>query len=404
MGQSVHTARWIDQISDQGWNIHVFDLLDRGVCPELSGVTSHSVFPPPREANGLVGWKSDFPFRRGAGFVRRNSPAFIRDRIFPPRINSLVDLIREFKPDIIHSLEMQNESYPLLEVRRRLGSEFAVPWIYSSWGNDIYHFGKQPEHSNRIRDVLAEVDYFIADCERDVRLARDFGFAGEVLGVFPTAGSYDIHALRQATDIVKPSLRRSIALKGYQSWQGRALLALDALQLCAAELAGYRLEIYLPVPAVEERARAFSLATGIPVTIHDQTLNIEILKLFGRSRIGFSMSITDGWPNSMLETMIMGAFPVQSDTVSTAEWITGGENGLLIPPEDPAAAAVALKRSLADDEMVDRAADINYQMVLKRIDRSVNKPQIVELYKKVFAQGKPFRLEDVQTGSIAASS
>ena len=138
--------------------------------------------------------------------------------------------------------------------------------------------------------------------------------------------------------------------------------------------------------AVEKSARELSLSTEIPIKIIQHTNNIEILKLFGRSRISIGMNISDGSPNTLLEAMIMGAFPIQSDTISTAEWINNGENGFLVPPEDVEATAQAIKRAIIDDEMVNRAAILNKEITLKRIDNSVVQPQVLALYNKVYRQ------------------
>ena len=104
---------------------------------------------------------------------------------------------------------MQHESYPLLEVKNRLGGEFKMPWIYSSWGSDIYHFTKQLEHRDLIKSVLNECDYHIADCERDVKLARQNSFKGETLGIFPTAGGYDVSKLQDFIEIEQVSKRKN---------------------------------------------------------------------------------------------------------------------------------------------------------------------------------------------------
>jgi glycosyltransferase involved in cell wall biosynthesis len=81
--------------------------------------------------------------------------------------------------------------------------------------------------------------------------------------------------------------------------------------------------------------------------------------------------------------MIMGAFPIQSDTVSTGEWIRNGENGLLVPPDDPIAIATAIQSALASDELVDRAAALNSLIADERLDQEFIRPQVIELYKKV---------------------
>jgi hypothetical protein len=42
---------------------------------------------------------------------------------------------------------------------------------------------------------------------------------------------------------------------------------------------------------------------------------IEILKLHGRPRISISLSISDAISRSVLEAMVMGAFPIQRMTI-----------------------------------------------------------------------------------------
>jgi hypothetical protein len=385
MAHSIHTARWIAQISSQGWEIHVFDMMEGTVNPELTGVSTYTVHPPRRGHKGLIDWKSDYPLRRFAGAAKRYLPPSLRARLFPSRIRSLTGLLPLINPDILHSLEMQNESYPLLEVHNRLGG-FQMPWIYSCWGSDLYFFKDQEEEIPRIKSVLASCNYFVPDCMRDVALSRELGFRGEIPGVFPGAGSFDVQALRQVSLITEPSSRKSIALKGYQNWNGRALVALEALRTCRDLLEGYTIEVYSAPPAVVAAVREFTASTGIPTKVHEYTVNADILKIFARSRVGLAMSITDGSPNSLIEEMIMGAFPIQSDTVSTQEWICDGLNGFLVPPEDAQTTGLALRKALTDDQLVDRAADINLSRMMNTVDVSVLRPKIIKMYENIYAR------------------
>lgn len=390
MADSIHTARWLSQISSQNWDVHLFDFNEGTVTTELVGASTYTVHPPPSETGGLINWKSDYPFRRGAGFAKRNFPSFLKTRLFPDRVDKLAALIQELKPDIIHSLEMQHESYPLLDVRGELGGSFPAPWIYSSWGSDIYHFIHFEDHQRLIKAVLETCDYHISDCRRDVVLAVQNGFNGESLGVFPVAGSYEVDRLRKSMALGQVSRRRSIAVKGYEHWAGRALTAVEALSFCADALDAYCVEFYLADGPVREAAKNLSKKFGIDVKIVEQVNNSEILKLLGRSRIGIGLSISDGTPNTMLESMIMGAFPIQSDTISTGEWITDAVNGFLVPPEDSVRVADAIMRALADDELVDSASETNHALMLQRVDYSVLNPKIIELYEKVYAKiGQP---------------
>ena len=79
---------------------------------------------------------------------------------------------------------------------------------------------------------------------------------------------------------------------------------------------------------------------------------------------------------------------MQSDTGCGDEWLCQGKSGLLVPAEDPAAVAAALRLALADDELVDRAAETNARLAYERLDVSVIKPQVIEMYKRV-ARARP---------------
>jgi len=81
--------------------------------------------------------------------------------------------------------------------------------------------------------------------------------------------------------------------------------------------------------------------------------------------------------------MVMGAFPVQSNTSCLTELVRDGETALMVPAEEPAQVATAIRRALADDAMVDRAAELNMRLAAERLDYSVIQPQVVEMYKRI---------------------
>jgi glycosyltransferase involved in cell wall biosynthesis len=84
--------------------------------------------------------------------------------------------------------------------------------------------------------------------------------------------------------------------------------------------------------------------------------------------------------------MTMGALPIQSDTESTAEWITHEMNGLLVNPDDVAAIEQAIRRAIVDNALVDSAAQFNHDLVSKKLDISIVKPKVVEMYKSIAVQ------------------
>ena len=376
MANSIHTVRWIDQLAETGWDLHLFSFNDDEPHPDLRGVTVHRLLRKRGGSGRQVGMV--WPLRRGRDRAQSHLvrlPA-LRDA------ERLARLIRRLRPDVVHSLEMQRCGYVTLAARRKL-DRFPL-WAYSSWGSDLYHFSQRPEHLDRIREVLRGCQFLIADCERDVGLARQLGFTGCTLGVVPVGGGFDLSAARQACPPAPPSKRRVVAIKGYHNYEygGRGLIALDALERCARDLREYSIRVYSADQEVKRAAELLARSTALKIRVVTGCSHIEMLRLFGSSRVAIALGVTDGTPNSMLEAMIMGAFPIQSDTVSTREWIDGN-NGLLVPPEDPEAVAEAIRKALGDDDLVDSAAVMNEAIADERLAREHVKSQVLDMYQKI---------------------
>ncbi|HEX3559056.1 MAG TPA: glycosyltransferase [Pyrinomonadaceae bacterium] len=390
MVDSVHAARWVNQIAGQGWDVHLFPVGDATPHRDFRDVTIYSFST--RRPPGLhrsVRLRGLWPLRRGEYRLKQ-----IGGRLFPRRNSRsawLASVIRWLKPDIIHSQEIQHAGYLTLETRSKFGGEFPK-WIVANWGSDIYLYGRLPEHAERIREVLAACDYYHCECHRDLGLARQFGFKGEALPVCPVSGGFEVESMRQLRQPGPTSARHVIVLKGYQNWAGRALVGLRAIEMCADALKGYRLAIHMTTPEVELAGRLLEANTGIPVEFDfggaGNLRREDILRMHGSARVSIGLSISDAISTSLLEAMIMGAFPIQSNTGCGDEWLCQGKSGLLVPAEEPSAVAAALRLALADDELVDRAAEINAHVASKRLDLSVIRPQVIEMYKRI-ANARP---------------
>ena len=380
---SIHTARWINQLPVDKWDIHLFPIHEGAVHADLHSITVHSFYRTwPLQNNPDVDRRGIYwPVVKGRGRIKtaveRLAPVLAADSA------RLARTIRYLKPDIIHVLEMQSAGYLALESWRRLNGYGCPPCIYSSWGSDLFLYGTQPDHERRIRAFLGRCDYYIPDCHRDERLVREFGFKGETLGVLPVGGGYDLRHMRQFWHPGPPSSRRVIALKGYQHIRGaNALVALQALRMCSDLLCGFELVVYSASDEVRNELKSLSRIEGFLVTELEHSSHDELLKLLGRARIAIGVGQSDGTPSTMLEAMIMGALPVQSDTISTAEWIEDGRTGLLVSATSAESIADALRRALTDDELVDQAAGINAD-VTQRLDTSLIQPKVIKLYEEV---------------------
>lgn len=388
MVDSIHTARWINQVSDLGWDIHLFPCVDADIQGELRNTKVHgNIFHLPEVGSGVrQPGALLFPFPTIARSVNywakkiRNSKYIAN--VVSAKIMRLANLVQKLEPDLIHSLEFQHSAYLTLEAKKLIGSGFP-PWMVTNWGSDIFLFGRLPEHASKIREVLQNCDYYSCECQRDVDLGRSFGFKGEIMPVLPNTGGLEIERIRQLRQPGPTSSRRLILVKGYQSWAGRALVALRALELCADILNGYRVAVYLAQEDVILKAQLLTQATGIPVDIIPACSHREMLSLHGHARISIGLSISDGISTSFLEAIAMGSFPIQSCTACADEWIIDGVTGLLVPPEDPQFVADAIRKALTNDELVDRAAEMNLRVAEERLDQRKINQQIVDWYQNL---------------------
>lgn len=417
MSQSIHTARWINQIADEKWDIHLFPSWELLIHPQIRNITIHGFkikpksIPPAVKVEHLISGETDTIFKkiirnhilakiisskklRKVGFAKlfdwlNQQKAFLP--VLPgylseeERCDELIKIIQTVKPDIIHSLEIQHAGYLTLCAKQKIGSDFPT-WIVTNWGADIHHFGEIQEHAEKIRATLEACDYYGCECQRDVKLGRDFGFKGEALPVLTNTGGFDFDYIKQFRQPGPTSSRKLVVLKGYQGWVYRALVGLKAIEICADIFRekGYRLVIYLASPGVPRAAMRLRKNTGIPVEFLPYTSHENMLKLHGQARVSIGLSMSDAISTSFLEAAVMGAFPIQSCTSCANEWVNSGETAFLVPPEDPQIIADALRKALVDDNLVNHAAELNDKMLRERLDYKKVKDVVTSTYQKIY--------------------
>lgn len=383
MPDSVHVARWIKQLDPICWDVHLFSSTGSlEIHAELRGVTLHSpLFARSTRRINSVDGAAPFSFvSHGFDFLLRRVLPSLMLGLRTRRLNSVVKGVR---PDLIHSLEIQAAGYLTLDAKKKFEGPFP-PWLVTNWGSDIFLFGRLQLHTLKITEVLANCDYYSCECQRDLELAHKFGFNGRMMPVFPNAGGFDLKGIEITRNQIAPSARRLIMLKGYQNWAGRALVGLRALSRCSDVLAGYTVVIYSAPSDVLLAAELFSSESGIPVRIiPPNTPHQEMLSLHAQARISIGLSISDGISTSFLEALAMGSFPIQSCTACVSEWIEHGISGMIVPPEDPDIIEMAIRKVLEDDELVDKASEINWGTALERLDSNLLKQKVELMYSEI---------------------
>jgi len=307
MLDSIHSARWLEQFSDEQIDFLLFPSSpNRRIHPQLKALL---------ESNTAANYKI-VPLAKWFGL-----PLWILDKFTDSFFKgSLLSwTIRKHKPDIVHALELQNAGYVSLRALSKHKPE-GLRFIATNWGSDIFWFQRFPKHRAKLEALLKLADAYSAECHRDVALARELGFTGEALPVIPNAGGFSKVSLSMS--LLQPDKRKTIALKGYHGWVGRAKVSLEAVRELADELGDYKFVVYSANRSVIKLASQVAKETGLDITAHAKgsLSHQQVLELFAKSKIYVGLSESDGISTSMLEAMAMGAIPVQTSTACCDEW------------------------------------------------------------------------------------
>jgi hypothetical protein len=220
--------------------------------------------------------------------------------------------------------------------------------------------------------LLPLVDLLSMECERDVEIARDLGFAGRLFPPFPVTGGYEIADGPSSKVKTKTSARRMILVKGHTRFVGRGTQALHALKELSNQLAGYQIIVYSADPKAKRLANSVAKKMGLSVKVfgRGQIAHQDLLELFESARIYVGISLSDGISVSLQEAMVCGAFPIQTDTSCADEWIVNEKSGFIVRPNDHKGLVKAIRTALENDDLVDAASQINYEVARERLDKS----------------------------------
>lgn len=364
---SVHVIRWIENLKDSSYDLYWFDVLGRGKLATLDSV------------HQLTDWKKRkvLPLK-GEYFLRKKVP-FVYDKIFPfleVTVNEVLEkIILEIQPDVIHSFEMQGCSYPILKTMQKYP---AIKWLYSCWGNDLYHYERFPKHLKKIKQVLQRVDYLHTDCQRDYVLAQQLGFSGKHAGVIPGGTGYKLDELQSYK--LPIGERRILLVKGYEHQFGRGLNIIKALQAIQNQIQNYEVLVFGAHPKVIDYIQSNKLSFSF-FDRHGLS-HQELMELMGKSLIYIGNSISDGMPNTLLEAIVMGAFPIQSNPGgATAEIIKNGENGFLIQdPDTIEEIKKIIMHTITNPSIIEEGYKINTSISHGLLDYDSNRKKINAIY------------------------
>ena len=374
-GRSPITRGWVRTLREAGFDVA---LISTFPCLPVEGVTAQKTIPA--AFSGMAGSQA------GGAAVKTNSRRTLsrfRDQFMMARYwlgplsleqsrEAFLKQVDIIKPDIVHALRIPFEGM-LARV-----TPAGMPFVVSIWGNDLtLHAKGSPLMARETRLTLRRADGLLADAHRDLRLARDWGLKGNAPELcVPGGGGIDLKVLDEAVAgeqslpvdipadvpvVINPRGFRPGSVRNDTFFQAAALVLKEkpeTLFLCAGMAGQPEAHQWLDRLGIERSVRL------LPFMPQE-----ELWRLFKRASVTVSISQHDGTPNSLLEAMALGCFPVVGDIESTREWITDGENGRLVNPGDVEGAASAILSGLNDPSLHEQARVKNAEIIRQRVDR-----------------------------------
>ncbi|RCS27067.1 glycosyltransferase [Polaribacter sp. WD7] len=373
---SLHFIRWVSNLKNTNYELYWFDILNRGYINELPYV------------NQITNWqKRKKSYIKGEYFLEKKVTS-LYNSISPLLKTSidekLLEILETLKPDLIHSFEMQNCSYPILKTFKKFSH---IKWLYSCWGSDMYYYSNNKKHKKRIISVLQKISHLHTDNKRDYTIAKQLGFKGKHVGIIPGGTGYD---LKNMYELRTPILKRNIILvKGYQHTFGRSINVLKALA-GILEIKKYKQAYSIIAFGCHKETIDYIVKNKLKIKYYTRTelSHDDLIYLFGKSRVYVGNSISDGLPNTLLEAIVMNTFPIQSNPGRvTEEVIEHGVNGFLInDPNNIKLIKNLILKALNDDNLILKSAELNQQLAEKKLDLEFNKQKVIKVYKNIISE------------------
>lgn len=373
------SQNWIKYFIKPGNEIYIASTFDCDLDVPVKGFEFTPV------AFSSIKKKSSAP--SSASFLTLNLRTVFRQWVGPLTIRRSAKKLRKFinevKPDLIHAMRIPYEG--MLTASALNGLVTRPSFLVSVWGNDFtLHAPSTPLMKSITKLVMQNVDALQADTNRDIKLAREYGLGEDKLTlVAPGNGGVRSEIFYPPKESVKNPI--IINPRGFRPYV-RNDSFFKSIPIVLAKFPDAK----FICTSMQGESQAMKWVNELNISQAVELLPaIEYQKmgdLFRSAQIAVSPSIHDGTPNSLIEAMACGCFPVAGDLESIREWITHGQNGLLFDSNNPQSIADAILLGLEREDLRRDATGLNSKIISARGEYSANMGKVVEFYEKVIGK------------------
>jgi glycosyltransferase involved in cell wall biosynthesis len=389
---SVHAGRFIMNMSDYWPDIRVFSSrvhfnVDEHITDKIIYV-DHK-YHCSDDKNSYISRKELIENRGGltaSGFIHLIDRVFnlIKTRGEKLLVRHLNKVIKEWKPDLVIALKLQNEGY-ILDLA--LADITKKPKITTFlWGTDLEYFLKDPimrrSHRKRIFSALDSSDLVLTDTNRDIKFLKEMGYTSLApRGIVATCGFTKKEL--DTTNRISVENRNEIIIKCRTGdGIGRPEIILECIKQRPDYFKDYKLNFVMTSASLYQVINEICESNGIQFEIHKRIPYRELLGVFQRSKYAIGASSVDGSPGFLIEAISMGCLPIYSEMESTKEWVKSGINGFTFKAD---VSELLLALEMAQSLDLKKLKDHNKVITEKFLTAEINCTEINNMFNKMLS-------------------
>ena len=386
-GRSPTALNWLRYWVEKGYIVH---LVSTYPCEPPNGLASFQVIPVAFSsfARGQVRNTAEARYRSGVAGGLRGILRLLRYYLGPLSLlfyrRRYCQIVAELQPGLVHALRIPFEG--MLATNTPVG----IPLVISTWGNDLtLHARGSFLMAHLTRRVLHRADGLITDTQRDVGLGTDWGFAvTKSTLVAPGSGGIRVNEILAISAAEKlpeelPTEPIIVNPRGQRPGSLRQDIFFQAIPLVLEKIPNA--VFVCPSLDGDSDAEHWVCRLGIQnnTKLWPRLNQAQLWLLFQKSQIFVSPSVHDGTPNSLLESMACGCFPVVGNIDSMCEWVQTGINGFLVDAADAHSIANAIVQAINQPDLRKEAAKINATLIAERAAYAPNMERVEIFYESL---------------------
>lgn len=297
----------------------------------------------------------------------------------------LAEVIRSWKPDIIHTIGLDEGTSFYAKARKEFHLEGYGKWIIKIFGgSDLAFKVFDPQSLLEISRVFAEATHVLLDNRyyANILITKQVLEAEKICPLTPVPGSGGVDIDELVSKWSNPvSARRVIVWpKSYETIWSKAMPVLFALKNVWDRI--QPCEIYMLATNSEIKLWLSTLPADMQAKMHvfDGIPRQAVLDIMVKSRVLIAPSLVDGVPNSLYEAMACGALPIVSP-IPTITSVVGEKNVLFANNLDQPGLEEAIIKAMTADDLIDEYAKRNLELVRGLADVKPIRRKAIDYYE-----------------------